>query len=57
MREVFDYKSYFQHGIQPTDTELALLDSLNDQLPDQIIDSHVHNSTEESFKPQEMSEF
>lgn len=57
MPKSYDYQSYFEHGMKPTDEEKAWRDILNSQLPDNIIDSHVHNSTEDSFNPDEMSDF
>lgn len=57
MPETYDHQSYFTHGMNPTDREVAWRDNLNSRLPDQIIDAHVHNSTEDSFDPNEMSDF
>lgn len=57
MPKSYDYQAYFAHGINPTEEEVAWRDGLNSQLPDVIIDAHVHNSTEVSFNPDEMSDF
>ena len=57
MPKSYDHQSYFTHGMNPSDEEVAWRDKLNSQLPDQIIDAHVHNSTEDSFNPNEMSDF
>lgn len=53
----YDFRAYFEHGMTPTEYDVAYRDALNAHLPDTIIDSHVHASDEDHFDLNGMSDF
>lgn len=57
MAEAYDFRAYFEHGMQPHEHEVAQRDEFNKHLPDTIIDVHVHAAEGDSFDPSRMSDF
>lgn len=52
----YDFPSYFSHGLIPTEEEKEKRDELNVNLPDTVIDCHVHASTEDTFDVDTMND-
>ncbi|OJU88201.1 hypothetical protein BGO17_04500 [Candidatus Saccharibacteria bacterium 49-20] len=44
-----DFRAYFAHSMKPTEYEIKFRDALNDQLPSNIVDVHVHASEADHF--------
>lgn len=57
MQAEYNYRQYFEHGMTPLDHELAYRDALNEQLPTEIIDCHVHAAQAKDFDNNNLSEY